>query len=407
MNKTTAMKAHFLRWALFPFLILAFTSSCDGTKPKVLGKNRIEFGSDDTSTNEKLKFNFAFRDTTAAAPLDKIIYLQGASNTKTGIISTCNSAGTNCVCEFLDSNGDLLEESDFSEISFDLTGNYIRCEYDGVLGDLAQVRLRNQINTVTSLVYDVDTTLTVQKLLGDELDQNRVRTIYRYDCLFNFLQKAGTSSTSFDCSHQGSQCWNSGGASGDFCMLQSNFPYYLYSDNYSTNFTLKVADRLYNQGAEDRICGLQIKQFDCAGASGVPVAQFAVFADQIGIFDTPLALGAGPDISLTTYGFAAKTSTFLGNAVCPPGMVRRVFFRALTDTANTGVSSNYPNGFQTTEVADPTSAQFSLTLNKLSGGDCSGAVCTLPTLNSGTIKSFPYSSAGLAEFCVIPTSMLP
>jgi hypothetical protein len=388
---------------------------CDVGKPKVLGKSKLDFETEDSATPESFKFNFAFRDATAAAPLDKIIYLQGASNTKTGIISTCNSAGTNCVCEFYNASDVKLEESDFSEITFDTTGNYVRCEYDGILANLSKVVIRNQNNTVRSAVYNVDTTLTAQKLVGDDLDANRIRTVYRYDCEYNFLQKAGTTSTFFDCSSSGSLCWDNGGQAGDFCILQSKFPFHLFSDNYSTNLNTKVADKLYGVGAEDRICGAQIKQFDCAGASGTPVPQFAIFAEQTGIFDTAIQLSAGPDISLSTYGFAAKTSTFNGSVVCPPGMVRQVFYGTTTDTSDLGNDSNYPNAFALREMSSPTVTPEVVQVNKLRGklngstleGDCNGTACAPPRDPDGQVTTFTYSSAGQTEFCVIPTTLLP
>ncbi len=409
------------------FSSLAFTA-CLQSKPKVLGKNKPNLGRSDTANSSSFKFNFAFRDTTAAAPLDKIIYIQGSANSKTPIMSACNSAGTNCVCEFLDATGAEIEETDAAtgEISYDQTGNYLRCDYDGVIGNLASVRVRNQNSTVTSATLTVDTTLTAQKLIGTDLDVNLVRTVYRYECLFNYLQKDDTTTTSFDCSNQGSTCWNTAApaASGDFCIVQTDFPFYLYSDNYSTNISQKVADRLYNQGASSTICGLQIKQFDCAGGSGTPVAQFGLFGQQVGIFDTAVQLSAGPDISAITYGFAAKTSTFLGQTVCPPGMQRRVFYTATTAASTTfpapdAQESNYPSGSAVKEIMDPVTPAFtSLEVVKLRGaqigagpavsGDCNGTTCTLPDVSLGTITSFNYVSAGAAqEFCVIPTSLLP
>jgi hypothetical protein len=406
---------------------LAITA-CLQSKPKVLGKNKPTFNRSDSANSNSFKFNFAFRDSTAAAPDDRTIYIQGSANSKTPIMSTCNSAGTNCVCEFLDSSGAELEETDASasEISYDQTGNYLRCDYDGVIANLASVRVRNQNSTVTSSTLTVDTSLTAQKLIGDDLDVNLVRTIYRYECLFNYLQKQGTTTTSFDCSNQGSTCWNTAApaASGDLCILQSEFPYYLYSDNYSTNISQKVPDRLYNQGNSSTICGVQIRQFDCASSSGTPVAQFGLFAQQVGIFDTAVQLSASPDASAITYGFAAKTSTFQGNTVCPPGMQRRVFYTATTAASTTfpapdNQESNYPSGSAVKEIMHPVTPTFtSFEVVKLRGaqigagpavsGDCDGTNCTLPTVSMNTITSFSYVSAGAAqEFCVIPTTLLP
>ena len=415
------------------------SGSCSQTKPKTLGKRKLDFSSTDTATADTFKFNFAYRDaSTTDATLKKIVYLQGAANTKTPIVSTCNNAGTNCVCDFYNNDTAtprLLEStSNSNDISYDVTGNYIRCNFNGTLSDLDSVVIRNQNSTVVSAVYSVETTLSAAKILGEDLDLNRLRTIYRYGCVYSFLQKAATSSTSFDCSNQGSQCWNNPGvASGDFCILKSVFPFHLYSDNYSSNISLKQADRLYNQGGSDRLCGVQVKQFDCATAAGNLSAQFGLYSEQVGIFEQAVQLSAGPDIAVTTYGFAAKTSTFNGQTVCPPGMERQVFYRASTvnvvtnpstGATNLGVASNYPNGNQLTEIASPTgSGPAAVTVEQIIGrkdtsvtpnvvrGDCGGSSCILPDTSAGALtgtnQQWSYSKTGEIEFCVIPTALLP
>jgi hypothetical protein len=406
MNKNNA------RTAIFASLFIpAIFLGCLQSKPKTLGKTKPSVGRADTADSNSFKFNFAFRDTTAVAPLDKIIYIQGSANSKTAITSTCNSAGTNCVCVFTDTGG-VTEETDVvtNEISYDQTGNYLRCEYDGVLANLSTVKVRNQNSTVTSETLSVDTSITVQKLIGSELDVNLVRSIYRYVCLHNFLEKDGTSTTNFDCSSQASLCSDGVGAlSGDFCLLQSNFPYYVFADNYSTNLSQKPADLLYNQGNDNSLCGLQIKKYDCAGGAGTPVRQFGLFAQQAGIFDTAVQLSVGPDISAVTYGFAAKTSTFMGNTVCPPGMERRIFKQATTSTAGM-MSTNYPNGEIIKDITDPTAALGSVAVVELQGGDCNGSVCTpIPSeVHTSPPAAFAYSiPVANVEFCVIKESILP
>jgi hypothetical protein len=385
--------------------LLLAVAACSDTKPKVLSNNKISFGGD-TDTPETFKFNFAYRDTAATSPLNQIVYLQGAADTKTTLVSTCNAAGTNCVCEFLKSDETEITETQSTDITYDQTGNYFRCNFPGTaaeLATLAKVKIRNQNSTVVSAIYDVDTSLTAQKILGDDLNMNYLRTIYRFSCLFNFLQKAGTTSASFDCSDQSSLCGSIGSPNGDFCFLQSYFPYFLYSSNNTTNFDQKKTDQLYNNGY---ICGLQIKQYDCAGTSGTPVASFAVYGEQKGIFDTAVQMSPGPDAASSTYGYAARTSTFQGNTVCPPGLVRRIFYRAAV-TPNTGWLGSNMTATTTSEVAAPGSTVADLGVFRVKGGDCSGTACTLPGTADGQMGTFPYSSTGETEFCVIPTSLLP
>ncbi|MCO5143377.1 MAG: hypothetical protein M9962_09835 [Oligoflexia bacterium] len=390
--------------ALFVFAGTYIFVSCLDTKPKTLGNSKIDFTATDTANVDTFKFNFAYRDSAAAAPLNKYVYLQGAANTKTTMIATCNSAGTNCVCEFLDATETELEESDSTEISFDSNGNYFRCEYDGVLGSLAKVRIRNLNSTAISPIFDIldDTSLTAQKLIGSELNVNRIRTVSKYYCDYHFLQKIGTTITSFDCSAQAAS-----GCGSVYCILKLPFPFYLYSDNLSTNFPLRIADALYNGGSTDKICDVQIKRLDCTdtGTGTTTAEQFGLYSEQTGIYEIPVLLAAGPSMPTLPYGFAAKTSTFLGNTVCPPGLVRRIFYNATT--ANIA-DTNLPGSLVANEIQDPdAAAPADLTTQQYIGGNCTGTSCTAPNYGFVTNStSFAYSDAGQTEFCVIPTSLL-
>lgn len=406
-----------MRQALSLLLIAAtaLLAGCSDTKPKNLGRNTVLFGDDgtDPGITDNFRFNFAYRNPAATAPLNKIIYLQGAPNSKSTVVSTCNGAGTNCVCEFLDASDVELEETDSTEMSYDNTGNYLRCEFDGDLNQLAKVRLRNMNSTRTSEIYYVDTTLTLQKLIGYDQDINRVRSVYRYSCLYNFLQKQGTTELLFDCSDTGSTCWSgyssNGRTSGNFCLLQSSFPFHLYASNYDNNFSLKIADKLYyGDSPSPFVCGSQIKQYDCGGTGGTPVKDFGLYAVENGVFTVPLSLTPGPDQTVTNYGFAAPTSIFNGATVCPPGMSRRIFYRTTTSTApSIGPSHNYPGTLTSTEIKAPGVAVPPLEINKVGGGHCNGTGCTLPGHMDGAVTTYSYSTAGQSEFCVIDPNLLP
>lgn len=396
---------------------LAAFAGCSDTKPKNLSRNTSLFnGGDGTDpiVTDNFKFNFAYRNGSATAPLNKIIYLQGAPNSKSTVISTCNGAGTNCVCEFLDASDVELEETDSTEMSYDNTGNYLRCEFDGDLTQLAKVRVRNMNSTRTSEIYFVDTTLTLQKLIGYDQDINQVNTIYRYSCLYNFLQKQGTTELLFDCSDTGSTCWSgyssNSRTSGNFCLLQSSFPFHLFASNYKNNFSEKIADQLYfaDNPSGAFVCGLQIKQYDCAGTGGTPVKDFGLYAVENGVFTVPVSLTPGPNKTITNYGFAAATSTFGGSTVCPPGMSRRIFYRTTTTTApSIGPTHNYPGTLTSTEIKAPGVAVPALEINKVGGGHCNGTACSLPGHTDGAITSYSYSTAGQTEFCVIDPNLLP
>lgn len=404
--------------ALLALAVVFVAIGCD-TRPKVYN-NRLDLSSatsTDTSTVvDTFGFNFAYRDASATSPLNQIVFLQGNSVSKSTIISTCNGAGTNCVCSFYDSSHALLQESSSTQITYDSTGNYIRCQYTGALGSLAYVKVRNQNSSRVSIEYPVDLSLTLQKLIGVGNDVNKVRTVSRYGCLFNFLQKAGTTTLLFDCSSQNSLCWsgfsnNAGETSGDFCLLQSTFPFYLYTSGYDNNFDKKIADKIYGgDTAAGNLCGFQVKQYDCTGTAGTPVKSFGIYTDQIGIFQYPLSLTPAPEQAVAVYGFAAATSTFMGSTVCPPGMVRRIFYATSTaGISSVGPSHNFPDTLTATEIVAPTSPPVTgLEVNKVGGGDCKGTACSAPlTAIAGTVRTFNYSNSGQTEFCVIDPNLLP
>jgi hypothetical protein len=380
---------------------------CLGNEVKVKGRNgKIDFSSVDGGTQSSFKFNFAYHATVS----DTTFYMQGTSNSKSGSIGTCNLAGTGCVCEFLDSNSAVLYTTSSSQISYDERGNYYRCTYAGssAIANVSTVRIKNNSGTVTSEKMSVylPSTLSLPVLMGTEVDINRVRSIARYACVFNFLQKYGTTTQGFDCTSQPVSCDPDGTVTKNFCLLQASFPYYLYSDYYATNFWEKLADKVYNGGGTDKICGLQIKQVDCTGAGGTPSVKFGLYGEQTGMWDTSVSLASGPDQLATNYGYAARTSA--STTECPPGLEKRVFFKTTVVTSDITPGHNFTSGLIATEVNVSTVTPAAFPIDKYGGGGCTGtAGCTLPNSYAGLAKaSQAYSSAGQTEFCVIPSTYL-
>lgn len=421
MKKTTAASA----------LLLLAATGCLDNKPKVLGSaKKFDFSSFDGGTQNLFKFNFAIQGSGASAGK---FYLQGAPNTKAGLVGTCNFSGSGCEVKFYNSAGTLLgTASGTGNITYDDRGNYYRVTYPGTTPSaVASVKINNIGDSVRSDSITVETTgaggtLSLAKLIGSDLDLNRVRTIYRYQCEFNFLQKAGTTTQSFDCSRQDTSCDPDNTVTKNFCVLRAKFPYHLFADTYSTNFHQKISDKIYNGGGTDRICGLQIKQIDCVGAAdgnyGTPAKQFGLFGEQTGIWDTSVQLGAGPDLIPVSYGFAARTSANTNE--CPPGLEKRIFYRAGgTDgivTSDITPSHNFTSGLSSTEVGLTTATPTTFDIMKKSGGtggNCDPAAvvppgrtteCTMPNSDVTTpVKTFAYTSTGQTEFCVIPSTLLP
>jgi hypothetical protein len=292
----------------------------------------------------------------------------------------------------------LIASTTSAEIAYDQTGNYFRCTQSSGAA-AAQVRIHNLNESITSAAITVDTTLTLQQIVGSDLTLNSLRSVYSYSCNFTYLQKSGTTTTNFDCTNQATAC------NGDnFCLLQTRFPFYLYSDPYGNNFNLKIAEKLYNDTTTGSICGLQIAQLECADAQGTPVKAFGLYGSQIGIWNTAVQLGAGPNLSLDTYGFAAQVSPTTSE--CPPGLVKRVFYRVNPVSNAAAGNSNYPANLVASQVGDPASAPSNLLINQIPGGHCDGTTCTLPSAGINTVASQAYSSTGETVFCVIPDTLL-
>lgn len=377
-----------------------------GDKPKTVGDRSLTLTSSagtSAGTQNSFKFNFALRGTTSGA--DTPHYLQATTESKTGVVSTCNLAGTGCSCDFLNAASATLQSV---TASYDTAGNYYTCTYNtsaGVLANVTQVRIRNNASTIASANLTIDTSITsASKLLGSDLDVNRIRTVYRYVCEMTFLQKTGTSATSFDCSNQATTC----DGTNNFCLLKAQFPYFSYADNYQNNFSEVVPDKIYNGGGSGKICGIQIKQYDCSNyvnTSGA-VKQFGLYAEQTGIWQTAIALGPGPDSSTSTYGFAASLNTTTN--LCPPGLVKRVFYQLSVVTSDITPDHNFTTGQTSTDISSPTTTppDFSIALYGDTGA-CSGTACTLPASYKGNAKADQsYSSTGQTTFCVVPSSVL-
>src|ERR1035437_8058250 len=180
-------------------------TGCPDVKPKTLGGNsKIDFGSLDSGTQSSFNFNFALKGTTtgAGSSASTIVYLQGAPNSQSGLVGTCNFAGTGCTCEFINAAGGISYSTTSSDISYESVGNYYRCTYKGDVTNLVKVRIKNIGGNVTSTDMDVAGAgtappITLGQLIGSGLDINHVRYIFRYSCQFNFLQKEGTTTQGF------------------------------------------------------------------------------------------------------------------------------------------------------------------------------------------------------------------
>lgn len=402
MERKNARMATFSKWLAGLLPLLALTA-CLESKPKEHDRKKVDVRAVDTANATTFRFNFAYRNPSADGTIP--ILVQGAANTNTTMVSTCNGAGTNCVCEYFSNSLGTVSLGTSTTAAYDSVGNFFACTYSGTAASLsgAYIRLRNLNSTKIGDLISVDTTLTAQKLIGSDLDINNVRSIYRYGCKYNFLEKRDgiTSPTSFNCTSTLSFC-----GSTNFCFVEAIFPFHVYSDNHSTNIDKKFTDLIYNAGSTNILCGTQMKQFDCSesavGASNLMTRSFGLYSAQTGNFQVPVILTPMPNGPSETYGYAAQVG-ITGN--CPPGMIKKDFYNASVPAmANSSLGA-----LTVTEVSDNGVTPSAFAVNRRDGGTCNGTVCTVP--NSGTttqavIPSPTFTAAG-TTFCVIDPAILP
>jgi len=182
--------------------------------------------------------------------------------------------------------------------------------------------------------------------------------------------------------------------------------FHLYADAYSQNFSDRVPDRNYGSGFSDGICGLQIKAFDCTGVESTPQLEYGIYAENLGAWNALIQLSSNPDLRSHVYGYAAKPTIFKENVICPPGLERKSFYRAVSTRSEPLSSSNFPAYLDLVEVASPETKPKPFQVRQISGGKCNGINCERPTKEEGVISSFNFSSAGQAEFCALPAKYL-
>lgn len=412
--------------AIFAPALLA--TACLNIQPKVLGQQGLfDFSAfNGSGVSGSFVFNFALLTTGST----NTVALQGSDNAKSAITGTCNLNGSSCLCNFLDSAGNKLGSTNSSQISYDQGGNYVTCTVPASVttGQISQVTVQNLDGSVVSTALSVNTAanpLSLNQLIGSSLDANHVRYVYRYQCEYNYLQKNGTSEAGFDCTNQTVSCDSDGNTAKNFCLLKVRIPFFLYSDTYSSNFSSKIADKLYGTTAAPTVCGLSIKQINCVESDvdptnggttdtfGTPVKQFGLYGQSTGIWTTSVSLPSGPNQASASFGFAAPVSTTTG--ACPPGLVKQIFYTAtVLGSTNISPNTNVPASQTLTEISDPSTTPSVVHWAKLagsgrSGGDCNGTNCVLPvsTNVSTGIADSSYSNASQTAFCVIPASALP
>ncbi len=415
------------RSSLILVLISSFLNGSCGNldpRPNVHGDPGTYVRAGDTSASTKFRFNHAFRDdANADAEIQSLVMVQGGSNSSSSIVAACNTAGSGCVCDFYDAANTLMGSSTAADPAasaftayYNSTGNYVSCFVPAALNEdnVASVRVRNTNSTSISDPVSVFTTLNMAQILND-LNPLYVRTIFSYQCTRHFLAKAGTNYSGMDCSNQGVN---------DFNIFNTNYTYYVYGSVLSSNTSSRMVDLYYNQASTQSICGLWIKQYDCVNILDTPLAapslgtldvEFALYAQQKGVFQNGLQLQASGVTGTESYGFYGSSVSIGGETVCPPGLEAWTSYTNTLDASAIMPNSNAPDVDVALQSVDATNTLLQLAsaaaptapyYQRNGAGDCDGTVCTSPNAQIAAALGNLTTAASGTIYCVIPSSAL-
>lgn len=347
-------------------------------------------------------FRFAYRD--PAVMFSPTVVVQATAASRADLVRVCGKKENPCTCDFLDSTHFLRGSA---PAKVDIVWGNLSC----TLPDSIPLRDASYVQVLfgrSSQKLPLTTTLRPEQILPEDHDVNRLRSVLRYSCDFNFLEKIDgyTSPNSFSCQNTLQPC---GIGNGNFCFLQVKLPFFLYSDNYSSNVWHRASDEIYNVGGTGKLCGSQIKRFDCTANS--PVKQFGLYAERTEKFPARVMLTSRPEDREETYGYAARVNE---HGVCPAGMVKRARFSA---TVRPMPDSTIPS-LSTTEISAPNSSPGKLSVTRQSGdgylpelggsgGKCDGTTCLPPMGPRESVEAFDYPASGTDTVCVIDPVFLP
>lgn len=297
-----------------------------------------------------------------------------------------------CECSFLDSSGQVISRP--AKAVYEPAGDFLICP--SAFGmNVSSVRVTNGSKKEELAIQKA---LTLPMIFAGRLDLRRMRTISRYSCRMNFLEKldGGTSPNSFSCSGTLSYC-----GSSNFCFIEAKLPFHLFADSLTNNYSSLEIDRIYNPAGSGLLCGSQIKQFDCSQqATGETLMKsFGLYAEPVSPFSIKVQLSPGPNASLNTYGYASPLGS---SGICAPGLVKRdVFTAAIPALANTTLPAMTSTEFSAEQPAN-------LEIKRRDGGFCNGTVCTVPNspITTPAMSPSPSYQPNHTYFCVISPELL-
>lgn len=401
---------------------LVFAGFDCGTSIKKLGPSDTITPASLNPTNSTNGFTISFAARTLGT--DATLDVQGGTGSAATISSTCGSSGKSCACDFFtDSTGAGQVTSDASATNYSVTGNYLTCAIPSSVtaSDYTHMRIRDSSNIRLSNIVAITNQddaitanrLTLTKILGD-LQAINVRKTYEYRCYINYLQKANTTTTTFDC--------GTAGTTQALSVVQVTYHYYLYADNLSNNFGSRVPDVLQTDGT-GTLCGALIKFIDCTDAASggtlnAPTLKFGIYSQSAGVFTVPVQLTNAPGRMggvTSTVGYAGPYDTTLNR--CPPGLVKKQNYKSTTaggvvSGPPTPANSNVNSSLVDTWIND-SGAVLTMSEDTFSGGTCNGTTCTPPNLDRSSVTPastpvlvYTAQSAATDTYCVLPTSVL-
>lgn len=409
--------------AKLSMLLLAFVLlsgvSCDVEVKDLSVKPNLATPFRTNGAVDTFEIAFAVRDSDSNSS-SRSVAVQGEADSAANIISICGSTGTKCKCDFFtDSEGSGQVSSSASDTTYEEDGNYLRCTIPGSVTASSYTNMRvtssdGDKSTSTIAITQGESNLTLDNILIN-LSKAKVRKIFGYKCYINYLQKTGATTSSIDCTS------GSGAATGNLLGLQTQYQYYLYSDNFSNNLGTRAPDLLYDDGT-GTFCGVIIKYIDCTtdadGASDPNdvTLDFGIYNEPKGPFTKALELTSAPSLLngvKTVYGYAAELDS---TGDCPPGFEERETF---TGTPAAVADSNLNSSLTDTRI-QTTSTNDTMTILSLTSTSAGATpICTTASLTC-TAPQFDPDGANYAsatqqtvtflgqneKYCVLPSALL-
>lgn len=333
-----------------------------------------------------------------------LVFLMADKKETKRIIKSCRLDAQNCECNLYPSIFDpSFVRSTHLYINAKL--NYLGCQVPEGMNSLAfnYVELKQVNGKKKSGLIPISSWLSLEEVLGKNVDKSKLRTLWAYQCQNFFFQGAGVEPMGIDCGRE------------DFVLniIRASYDYYLYDNSFDSNDQIRnglLSKRIARQGyGVQSVCGIpDPTRFECETSNDRALLGMRSMPSDL--FNTELYLTAAPDEASMSMGWVVGLDAE-GN--CPPGFEKFGSYMA-KPTSETVPPSHYINtsgtlnSFLIANVPYSTSQELPAHFNVIRDrGEqpCVQGICGLPTGASEILQSVAYERPK-TYFCALPSSLV-